>query len=235
MSEQLGRPMVIDALRAEFVHATARAVRPPRLPLRSAALAFTVVALIAATAFAAGLLPLGAPLPGPPRGDVPPRLLPRPGSARVDVLRVPDPAAGLPWGVRVARTRDGSICYAFGRVQQRTLGVVDAAGRFRPLPVAGTGSCGDLSVDPVLFDLRRLETSRGGERTLIGGVAGREVSRITGETAGRSRTLALSASGAFLAVYEGRVPLSRLRLVAHFRDGSTRLLLGGDASQGRGG
>ncbi|HYZ28364.1 MAG TPA: hypothetical protein VE570_04850 [Thermoleophilaceae bacterium] len=229
MTERVERPIVIDALRAEFTRATEREAGRRRAPLRPVAIAFAALALAAATALAAGVLPLGSPLPGPPRGDVPARLLPRPGTVRLDPLRVPDPNGGPAWGVRIATSRDGSTCYAFGRVQQGRLGVLDAQGRFRPLPLAGTGSCGDLSVDPVAFDIRRVRTAAGQARTLVGGVAGPEVRRLVADRPLPARMLTPSRAGGFLIVYAGEVALSSMRLEALFRDGQTRVLLGGFA------
>jgi hypothetical protein len=226
MSEHVARPFVIDALRAEFEGVIEREAAPGRVRPRPLVLAFAALLLVTATAWAAGLLPVGAPLPAPPRGDVPARLLPRPGTARVDALRVADPTGGPPWGLRISTSRTGLTCYAFGRVQAGTLGIVDAAGRFRPLPLAGTGSCSDLSVDPVAFDIRRVATEAGKARTLVGGVAGREVTRIVASRPGPSRNLVPSRAGAFLVVYDGAVPLSSLRLKAYFRDGKSRQLLG---------
>jgi hypothetical protein len=227
MTEHAARPLAIDALRAEFVQAAEREAGARRGSLRPLVLAFVALALVAATAFAAGVLPLGKPLPGPPRGDIPPRLLPRAGTTRLDPLRIPDTAGGLPWGVRVSTSRSGATCYAFGRVQQRRLGLVDMQGRFRPLPLTGVGSCGDLSVDPVAFDIRRVTTADGRTRTLVGGVAGRDVQRLVAEQPAPARKLTPSATGAFLLVYDGSVPLSSLQMRAYFRDGQSRRLISG--------
>jgi hypothetical protein len=228
MNEYAARPAAIDALRAEFERVAEREAIERRARWRPVALAFAALLVVTATAYAAGLLPVGRPLPSPPRGDVPVRLLPRPGTAAVDQLRVPDPTGGPPWGVRISTSRAGLTCYAFGRVQDRQLGIVDAEGRFRPLPLAGTGSCGDLTMDPIAFDIRRVETRSGHERTLVGGVAGREVTRIVAARPGPSRTLVPTRAGAFLVVYEGAVPLSSLRLTAYFEYGKSRQLLGLD-------
>ncbi|MGH2854576.1 MAG: hypothetical protein ACRDLF_10370 [Solirubrobacteraceae bacterium] len=66
--------------------------------------------------------------------------LPVEGGARLLPLRVPDPAGGLPWGMRVVHTTRGLICVQLGRVDNGQLGElgIDGAfrddGRFHPLP-----------------------------------------------------------------------------------------------------
>jgi hypothetical protein len=235
MTGYVAGPPAIEALRAEFERAIEREAVERGVRRRPLALAFAAMLLVTATAFAAGVLPVGNPLPAPPKGDVPARLLPRPGTATVDQLRVPDPNGGPPWGLRISTSRTGLACYAFGRVQDGRLGVVDAAGRFRPLPLAGTGSCGDLAVDPIAFDIRRVATAAGSARTLVGGVAGPEVTRIVAALPLPSRTLVPSKAGGFLLVYDGAVPLSSLGLKAYFKDGKSRQLLGFDTRGKTGG
>jgi hypothetical protein len=62
------------------------------------------------------------------------------GGARLLPLRAPDPAGGLPWGMRIIHTTRGLICVQIGRVYDGQLGQlgVDGAfhndGRFHPLP-----------------------------------------------------------------------------------------------------
>lgn len=62
------------------------------------------------------------------------------GGARLLPLRAPDPAGGLPWGMRIIHTTRGLICVQIGRVDGDQLGQlgVDGAfhddGRFHPLP-----------------------------------------------------------------------------------------------------
>lgn len=62
------------------------------------------------------------------------------GGARLLPLRAPDPAGGLPWGMRVVHTTRGLVCVQIGRVDHGQLGQlgVDGAfgndGRFHALP-----------------------------------------------------------------------------------------------------
>ena len=66
--------------------------------------------------------------------------IPVAGGSRLLPLRAPDPAGGLPWGMRIIHTTRGLICVQIGRVYHNQLGQlgVDGAfhndGRFHPLP-----------------------------------------------------------------------------------------------------
>ena len=233
MSAPIARPLVIDGLAAEFARVAEReASRRRRHVGRPTLVAFATTLLVAATAYAAGLLPIGEPVEAPPKGDIPARLLPQPGSVRIDSIRVADPSAGPAWGLRLATTAAGASCFAFGRVHDGQFGVVDAAGRFRRLPAAGTGTCTDLTVEPVAFDVRRTGGAASRGRTLIGGLAGGEVTRVVIAGGTSTRELVPTRAGGFLAVFAGQLRLSELRLVAHFRDGTKRALLAGSTRGG---
>jgi hypothetical protein len=68
-------------------------------------------------------------------------------------LRVPDPAGGPPWGLRVVRTTRGATCVQAGRVVGGRLGVLGRDGvagddgRFHPLPAGVTGPPGCVPDD----------------------------------------------------------------------------------------
>jgi len=98
--------------------------------------ASTAVALAAS-----GVILTGSPVriverPSPTAGQG----IPVPGASRLLALRAPDPAGGLPWGMRVTHTTRGLICVQVGRVENGQLGElgVDGAfhddGLFHPLP-----------------------------------------------------------------------------------------------------
>ncbi|HEY4099139.1 MAG TPA: hypothetical protein VGM33_26675 [Baekduia sp.] len=53
-----------------------------------------------------------------------------PGSAHLTALRVPDPAGGLPWGLRTVRTTRQMGCVQVGRVLDGKLGVLGQDGAF---------------------------------------------------------------------------------------------------------
>jgi hypothetical protein len=100
-----------------------------------------VLATAAITLAATGVILTGAPV-GTSRAPIATagEGIPVPGGARLLPLRAPDPAGGLPWGMRIIHTTRGLICVQIGRVYDDQLGQlgVDGAfhndGRFHPLP-----------------------------------------------------------------------------------------------------
>jgi len=121
----------------------------PRRPRRRARVhvrvALVVLVLVLATA-AITLAATGVILTGSPVGTVRAPIatagegIPVAGGARLLPLRAPDPAGGLPWGMRIVHTTRGLICVQIGRLNDGQLGQlgVDGAfhddGRFHPLP-----------------------------------------------------------------------------------------------------
>jgi hypothetical protein len=107
--------------------------------------ALVALALVLATA-AITLAATGVILTGSPVGTARAPIatagegIPVAGGARLLPLRAPDPAGGLPWGMRIIHTTRGLICVQIGRVYDDQLGQlgVDGAfhndGRFHPLP-----------------------------------------------------------------------------------------------------
>jgi hypothetical protein len=136
----------------ELCAATARHAHLPwyRRVLRVALLTRTRVALVslaligASTAVAlaaSGVILTGSPVstverPSATAGEG----VPVAGGNRLLPLRVPDPAGGLPWGMRIVHTTRGLICVQVGRVENGQLGElgIDGAfhddGLFHPLP-----------------------------------------------------------------------------------------------------
>ncbi len=117
-----------------------------------------VFATTAITLAATGVILTGAPVrtatrPVPGVGDG----IPVRGATRLLALRVPDPAGGLPWGMRVIDTTRGLVCLQIGRVQDGRLGQLgidgafDDDGRFHPLPADALpdviGNFGDYSYE----------------------------------------------------------------------------------------
>jgi hypothetical protein len=107
--------------------------------------ALVALMLVLATA-AITLAATGVILTGSPVGTVRAPIatagegIPVAGGERLLPLRAPDPAGGLPWGMRIIHTTRGLICVQIGRVYDGQLGQlgVDGAfhddGRFHPLP-----------------------------------------------------------------------------------------------------
>ncbi|HYB24415.1 MAG TPA: hypothetical protein VED41_11500, partial [Solirubrobacteraceae bacterium] len=52
------------------------------------------------------------------------------GTVKLLALRAPDPAGGLPWGLRIVRTSRGLTCADVGRVDYGTVGVLGQDGTF---------------------------------------------------------------------------------------------------------
>jgi hypothetical protein len=107
--------------------------------------ALVALVLVLATA-AITLAATGVILTGSPVGTVRAPIatagegIPVAGGERLLPLRAPDPAGGLPWGMRIIHTTRGLICVQIGRVYDNQLGElgVDGTfhndGRFHPLP-----------------------------------------------------------------------------------------------------
>ncbi len=108
-----------------------------RAVLLNVALSLVLAAtgLTAAGVFQRGT-PVGPEVPPSPTADEGVAI---PSSVKLLPLRVPDPAGGPPWGLRVLRTTRGLTCMQLGRVEFGTVGVLgqDGAfaddGRFHPL------------------------------------------------------------------------------------------------------
>ncbi len=151
--DRFGQELVLAGKRRQ----TRRRVLPARLRTRIARtwsgrrapahvrVALIALALVLATSAitlaATGVILTGSPVgtaqaPVATAGDG----IPVRGGARLLPLRVPDPAGGLPWGMRIIHTTRGLICVQIGRVDGNQLGQlgVDGAfhddGRFHPLP-----------------------------------------------------------------------------------------------------
>ena len=118
-------------------------------PRRRASAHVRVALLALALVLATGAITLAATgviLTGSPVGTARAPLatagegVPVAGGERLLPLRAPDPAGGLPWGMRIIHTTRGLICVQIGRVYDGQLGQlgVDGAfhndGRFHPLP-----------------------------------------------------------------------------------------------------
>jgi hypothetical protein len=196
--------------------------------------ALVVLALVLATA-AITLAATGVILTGSPVGTASTPIatagegIPVAGGARLLSLRAPDPAGGLPWGMRIIHTTRGLICVQIGRVYDNQLGElgVDGAfhddGRFHPLPtdalpgdianVAGwmAGNCASpgaiYSGDSVGLELSAATSPRPGagvpadRREISFGLLGVHAVSITYREGSQTRTQpVLPGVGAYLVV-----------------------------------
>jgi hypothetical protein len=135
-----GRRALTALFGTRFARTSPRRRGSPRMRI-----ALLVLVLVLATA-AIALAATGVILTGSPVGTVRAPIatagegVPVAGGARLLPLRAPDPAGGLPWGMRIIHTTRGLICVQIGRVNGDQLGQlgVDGAfdndGRFHPLP-----------------------------------------------------------------------------------------------------
>ena len=203
--------------------------------VRVGLLAFALVLAGAAITLAA----TGVILTGSPVGTVRAPIatagegIPVAGGAQLLPLRAPDPAGGLPWGMRIVHTTRGLICVQIGRVHDNQLGQlgVDGAfhddGRFHPLPadalpgdienVAGwmAGNCsspGDIYAgDSVGLQLSAATSPGPGagvpadRREISFGLLGVHAVSVTYREGSKTRTQpVLPGSGAYLIVQRYR-------------------------------
>jgi len=153
--------------------------------------------------------------------------VPLPGGSRLLSLRVPDPAGGLPWGMRVVRTTRSQLCIQIGRVEDNKLGELGIDGnfgndgRFHPLPPdAFSTTCGtpgatysDLytGVDASAAGRLSLRPASAGDRRIISfGLLGANAQSLTYTTDGTARTLTpLAGLGAYLIVQPDTASVAR--------------------------
>lgn len=175
-----------------------------RRRIRRLVVASTValVALVAA-AGAARLISVGEPLVEVK--DLPQELAPGSGEG-VLAVTAPDPQAPLPWAVRVYTSRSGESCAIAGQLRARTLGVI-RDGVFRAYRDDERGICADLQQSPLVFGTRYFASPA---RTLVYGRAAPDIDRLRVQGPDGTKTVAPAVGGAFLLVYEGRVPVAEL-------------------------
>lgn len=142
-------------------HDRRAALRHARPRPRLRALPSAVAAAVLAAAVAAGATAVidhdGTPIKREPRGGD--SIAPIDPSV-VATTRVPDPAGGLPWILRIFTNAQGQECVVVGRLEHGRFGQVQN-GRFRPLPASTPGLCGDTTKDGLLtFIDRRPDPAR---------------------------------------------------------------------------
>ncbi len=180
--------------------------------------------LVVAVALAAGTSGSSASAaPIPPFGDSenPPEQRVSVGSGTVLTLRAPDPEGGQPpWTLRVSRSITGLECSAVGQLDGETFGLLGLDGAFRALPEANADACGrpGMLVGARVFAARRPRNVR----TVVSGVAGPGLRRVTLEAGGRARTVPHSSEGAFVHVLRGYPEDVRPSVTLEMSDGTRR-------------
>jgi hypothetical protein len=174
------------------------------------------MALLAAAALGAALIAPVAP------ADTTPEQRVAPATSAVTTLRAADPERGQPaWTLRLARSQTGLQCSTVGQVRDGEFGLVGLDGAFRALPEANVDACGEPGalLGERVFAARRVENVR----TVVYGVAGAGIARVTVAVAGgRPRVVPHTDEGAFVAVLR-RYPEDAQPVVTIARaDGSER-------------
>lgn len=191
-------------------------------PLRPLVLAVVLLVAVAATAAAGTLVVLrGSVIPAPAPIDVPDEQTPVPGSAKLAETRAADPAGGTPWTMRVAESRTGFVCSTVGQVVDGQFGLVGLDGKFRRLAVGIVDGCGHprdnaaTLIGARVFDADRLADVR----TVVNGIGGRELRKVTVEARGRPHQIPVEDGGVFVAAFRGYPEDLGVRVSLRFADG----------------
>jgi hypothetical protein len=235
----------LDALGRQLVKAAneqsrdARAGSVPRrrvLPLRLVVTAAMLLLVMTAVALAAtGVLGTGSPV-SPPPGSSPTAGIgvPARGESRLLALSAPDPAGGLPWGMRIVHTTRDLVCVQIGRLYHGQLGLLgrDGAfgddGRFHPLPpdaiaefpgsgstAAGAQDCkppglpfsDDASGIPQSGVISHTTVAASAQRWISFGLLGAHAQSVTYRSRGHAISEAVEPdTGAYLIVLPGHQP-----------------------------
>jgi hypothetical protein len=226
--DELGARLDAAFVAAEGVereHAGRQRVRLVR-QLRPVLVAVLVFALLAASAAAATLLVLrGSIIPAPRTIDLQPPMIVEPGSAHLAGVTARDPVGNAAWTVRLARSQTGLVCVTAGELRDGQFGVTGLDGRFRQLAPGFTDGCGAARkgrtalVGARVFDADR----RAQVRTVVSGYGGAELRGVRIASARGTRTVPVSAEGAFVAAFAGYPEDSGLRVELRFADGRTEV------------
>ncbi len=199
--------------------------RPVRRHWRSLLLSTTLFVTVgAATAGGTLFVVRGGVIPAPAERDVPREQLPVGGSATVLSLRAPDPAAGRPpWALRLSRSRTGLLCTTVGQVSGGRFGLVGLDGRFRALAEGIADGCGEVRANRAsLIGARVFDADRRDEvRTVVNGVAGSSLRKVTVTAGGTRRDVAVGKGGAFAAAIAGYPEDVGAEVTLAFADGHT--------------
>jgi hypothetical protein len=216
-----GWPSAIDRLGADLEAAIARDGRRRRfvrLPRFLSPVAVALLVLAAAAGAATGVIREGIPVPwsGPAKSAV--RPLP------LESIRADDPAGGPAWGIRLA-TSGPLLCETVAQVMGGRIGVV-RGGLFHPLPPAFHDSCARVPADGAIVHWSQYpgpNVGPRGARTVVHGIAGRQVVRVEVLDGALSRTLSPSARGAFVSAFAGLRSPRALEVQVSRRNGTTTI------------
>ena len=129
---------------------------------------------------------------------------------------VPD---GLPWVLRLYRSKTGDTCAEPGRLLKHQFGQLAAGGRFVVLPLGPSGTCANLGDGPLSLAMNRYAARQGhAAQTVIFGVASPRVRSVVLHSSEGADDIPLDR-GAFLIVRPGP-PESGLLIEVRSRDGT---------------
>jgi hypothetical protein len=187
---------------------------------RRVALGALVAVPIAATSGAATALVLRqAVISAPDPTQVPDEQTPLAGTARVSSVRAADPGHGLPWTVRVARSKTGFTCTTVGQVSDGVFGLTGLDGVFRRLPGELSDACGQGGT---LTGARVLAAAKTANvRSIVYGVAGEKLRAVTLTTTAGDRPLEVGAGGTYVAALRGYPEDSGAAVTLRFAGGRT--------------
>jgi hypothetical protein len=217
-------PSAIDQLGIDLEVAIAR--RQSRrgwrgLPGLVPPVALAVLVLAAAAVGTTGIIREGIPVPR--SGKATPAARPLP----LEPIRAEDPLGGPAWGIRVA-TAGPLVCETVGQVMGARIGVI--RGRlFHALPPVFHDSCARVPANAATVHWSQYpgpNVGARGARTVVHGVAGRQVVRVEVLDGAVSRTLSRSSRGAFVSAFAG-LRSSRELEVRVIRANGTTTIYGG--------
>ena len=213
---------------ARFGAALDAAARRPiparRRWLRGAALSLVALLGVSATAAATVAALRGTVIPAPDARILPADQASLQSSTVLAPPRSADPAGGPPWALRLTRTQTEQTCTTVGQVRDGVFGIVGQDQVFRQIPPAVVDACGrGLLLGSRIVSARTATATR----SIVYGVAGSGVRRVTLITSTARRRLVLGERGAFVAALRGYPEDTAARVELIARDGSvTRRSLG---------
>jgi hypothetical protein len=214
-----GWPAALDQLGAELEEALARKERQRgwlHLPRFVPPIVLALLLLAAAAVGTSGVIREGVPVPWADSGKRAPQPLP------LESVQADDPLAGPAWGIRLAMAGP-LVCEAVGQVIGGRIGVI--RGRvFHALPGGFRDGCARVRPDGALVRWSQYpgpNVGRSGARTVVHGVAGRDVVRVEVLDGPVSRTLPTSRRRAFVAAFRGLRSRQELEVRVTLKDGTT--------------
>ena len=132
-----------------------------------------------------------------------------PGAPGRIAVEAHDPAGGLSWAARTYTSRDGHDCILAGLRRGFSLGVVRGE-VFHPYAPDTRGACGELRRFGLVTSVQTFTEPH--LRTLVFGRARPGTKMLRVSDPGGAQRVAPGTDGAFLLVYEGRVPATAVRV-----------------------